>query len=108
MLAITRTRITPELKEIVAEASRALACLDADRLEELAGCCKALNRELPPRPELARQAGEAAADMATFARVLEVTRSNLTVMRRLRDLRQGMVEYGNTKTAWVGDPHGNH
>ena len=40
-------RINPELKQLVAEASQALACLDADRLEELARSCQALNRELP-------------------------------------------------------------
>jgi hypothetical protein len=36
----------PALKEIVSEAARALARLDADRLEELALSCRALNREL--------------------------------------------------------------
>ena len=90
----------PELKELVVEASRALARLDADRLEELALSCQALNRDLKPlRPEnrtlLARQAHEAAGDMATFARVLEATRANLDVMNRLRDLRAGRLEYGN-------------
>lgn len=90
----------PELKELVVEASRALARLDADRLEELALSCQALNRELKPvRPEdrslLARQAHEAAGDMTTFARVLEATRANLDVMNRLRDLRAGRLEYGN-------------
>ena len=34
----------PELNELVREASKALACLDADRLEELALSCQALNR----------------------------------------------------------------
>jgi hypothetical protein len=36
----------PKLKELVVEASRALAQLDAERLEELALSCQALNREL--------------------------------------------------------------
>ncbi len=31
--------------------------------------------------------------MAVFARVLEVTRGNLNVMSRLRELRAGRVEY---------------
>ena len=31
--------------------------------------------------------------MAVFARVLEVTRGNLSVMSRLRELRAGRVEY---------------
>jgi hypothetical protein len=90
----------PELKQLVVEASRALARLDADRLEELALSCQALNRELTPmsqnqRTTLARQSREAAGDMATFARVLEATRANLNVMNRLRDLRTGRLEYTN-------------
>jgi hypothetical protein len=97
MQTITRFRVAPELRQIIAEASRALACLDANRLEELAGCCQALNRDLPPREELARQASEARTDLAVFAHVLEASRANLNVMRRLRDLRMGVDEYGNAK-----------
>lgn len=95
---------------MVAEASRALASLNADRLEELAGCCQALNRDLPPREELKRQAMEARADLAVFAHVLEATRANLNVMRRLRDLRMGLAAYGDAKSAtgWKGDTDGNH
>jgi len=82
----------------VVEASRALACLDAARLEELALSCQALTRarsseDTGEREHLARQAREAKADMAVFARVLEATRSNLNVMKRLRDLRAGRLEY---------------
>ena len=88
----------PELKQLVAEASRALARLDAERLEELALSCRALNRDLAAcapedRAGLARQARDAAGDMAVFARVLEATRSNLNVMERLRELREGRFEY---------------
>ena len=88
----------PELKELVIEASRALACLDADRLEELALSCQALSRDLAPataaqRRLLAGQARNAMGDMAVFARVLEVTRDNLHVMNRLRELRAGRLEY---------------
>ncbi len=98
MQEIEGRRPHPELKKLVAEASRALAQLDADRLEELALCCQALNRDLPHRPvseraALARQAREAAGDMAVFARVMEATRSNLQVMKRLCDLREGRLEY---------------
>jgi hypothetical protein len=93
-------REPPQLKELVVEASRALARLDADRLEELALSCQALNRELAPllperRLELARQSREADGEMATFARVLDATRANLNVMNRLRELRSGRLEYGN-------------
>lgn len=90
--------VHPELKELVTEASRALAHLDASRLEELALSCQALTRNFDPqdveaRLLLARQAIEAEGDMAVFARVLEATRANLQVMKRLRDLRRGTVEY---------------
>jgi len=88
-----------DLKELVVEASRALARLDSDRLEELALSCQALNRDLAPEgtgrgAEMYRQALEAKGDMAVFARVLEATRANLDVMNRLRELRTGRLEYG--------------
>jgi hypothetical protein len=88
----------PKLKELVVEASRALARLDADRLEELALSCQALNRDLArvdgdALAVLAVESREAAGDMVVFARVLEATRSNLNVMNRLRELRTGRLEY---------------
>ncbi len=88
----------PKLKELVVEASRALALLDADRLEELALSCQALNRDLPhadaeTRAALTREAREANGEMAVLVRVLEVTRANLNVMNRLRELRGGPLEY---------------
>jgi hypothetical protein len=78
MQEIETRQVHPELKELVVEATHALARLDSARLEELALCCLALNRGLGPmraeeRRILARQAREAAADMAMFARVLDVT-----------------------------------
>lgn len=92
--------VRPELRALVAQASQALARLDAPRLEELAHSCAALNRELPPlsrmeRERLAREAREAAGEMAVFARVLDATRSNLRVINRLRDLRMGRIEYSD-------------
>lgn len=94
----------PELKSLVAEASQALARLDAVRLEELALSCAALNRELSPsavadREGLVREAREAVGEMAVFARVLEATRGNLRVMERLRELRMGRLEYGERRVA---------
>lgn len=88
----------PELKELVVEASRALALLDAPRLEELAVSCDALNRSLDSmsaeeKRELARQAREAQADMSVLKRVLEATRANRNVMRRLREMRERRLEY---------------
>lgn len=98
MQGIGTPREYPELKALVAEASQALAHLDADRLEELALSCHALNRDLAPmsrhqREALGRQSREAEGDMAVFSRVLEATRANLNVMNRLRDLRAGRLEY---------------
>jgi hypothetical protein len=92
----------PSLKALLVEASRALACLDADHLEELALSCSALNRELlPVHPDthanLAHEAKDAASEMAVFARVLDATRANLNVMERLRDLRAGRLEYGELR-----------
>ncbi len=93
-----------ELKQLVAEASRALAQLDAGRLEELAFSCQALNRELvasgaEDRVRFARQARQAAPEMAIFARVLDVTRENLNVIQRLQDLRAGRLEYAERRAA---------
>jgi hypothetical protein len=103
----------PELKQLVAEASRALALLDAGRLEELALSCRALNQDLAApgfrdRPRLARQAREAAGEMAVLARVLEVTRGNLEVMNRLRELRAGRLEYGAPRSAEWSTPGSDH
>ncbi len=111
MQEIGERRGRPLLKELVVEASQALARLDAERLEELALSCQALNRDLVlggPEPAdgdasaaLAAEAQKAARDMAVFARVLEATRANLEVMNRLRDLRAGRVEYGPQARQWL-------
>jgi hypothetical protein len=103
----------PELKELVWEASHALARLDTKRLEELALSCQALNRDLAPanseaRADQARQAREAAEEMAVFARVMEATRANLNVMKRLRELRAGRHEYGEARELpWAETEIGN-
>lgn len=88
----------PELKEIVLQASRALANLDAVRLEELALSCDALNREQITADEtgkvrLAQEVRRSAQDMALLASVLEATRANLRVLRQLDQLRLGKMEY---------------
>jgi hypothetical protein len=120
-----------EIREVVAEASQALARLDADRLEELALACLALNRDrrlqaspnvlapdaeteaIPPRnlgdgqrtdQALARQVRETAGDIRTFGRVLEATRANLVVMRRLRQLREGKIEYSEAQARGWAPP----
>ncbi len=105
MQEIGERRGRPLLKELVVEASQALARLDAERLEELALSCQALNRELEredaaERQALALEVKEAAGDMAVFARVLEATRANLNVMNRLRELRAGRLEYREGRLAY--------
>ena len=107
---------SPELKELVVEASRALVRLDATRLEELALSCEALNRSLGPmsteeRRKMARQVREVKSDMAVFARVLEATRANWNVMNRLRELRAGQLEYTERQargSAGVETGYGDH
>lgn len=106
----------PELRELVVEASQALARLDSNRLEELALSCQALNRELTPfnaegRAGFARQVHEAVREMEVFQRVLEATRSNLNVMKRLHELRAGRLEYGESQArgwAETESGHGNN
>jgi hypothetical protein len=103
----------PKLNELIREASRALACLDADRLEELALSCQALNRNPAPRnaaerTALTRQAKEAVGDMAVFGSVLEATRANLKVMNRLRELRAGRLEYKEPESrGWAAGDSGH-
>jgi len=89
-----------ELKALAAETTRALAVLDATRLETLAAYCEALMRKLGPelidrdwRKDLPRQAREAQGDMAVLGRVLEATRANVSVMKRLSEMRLGQLEY---------------
>jgi hypothetical protein len=103
----------PELRQLVVEASRALAQLDAGRLEELALSCQALNRDiedpgLMDRPRLLGEARGAAGEMAILARVLDATRSNLEVMNRLRELRAGRLEYARPKSSGWGLPGSGH
>ena len=111
-----QSRVNPELRALVSEATQALARLDPDRLDELALSCRALNRDGALRNTkecvaLAREAREAASDMAVFARVLEVTRANLQVMERLRNLHQGRQGYevgpGTQRTRTKGQ-HGDN
>ena len=116
MLEFGWSREHPELRKLVAEASRALACLDATRLEELALCCELLVRDLGPadarrRADVARQSRDAAQDLAVFARVLEATRANLDVLHRLREVRTGRREYGEQQAqGWtrMESGHGDH
>ncbi len=98
MQALGRQIERPELKEIVLEASRALAHLDADRLDELAASCRMLNRAQmaanpADRAKLALETQATAQEMQVFGHMLQATRANMRVLRRLRELRAGHVEY---------------
>lgn len=109
MQTLATRRPIPDLKQIVAEASRSLATLDAERLEELADACAALRRDViladaVERIEIAEQARQAAQDMAVFARVLEATRNNLAVLERLRELRFGVSGYGSGPILLEAEP----
>ena len=107
------------LKDLILEASRALSHLDANRLEELALACQTLNRDVLERDPvqlkessaaLAHEASEAQSELAIFGRVLEATRANLAVMNRLRELREGRLEYGQPGAhpyPTAGGAHGN-
>ena len=72
---------------MLANASEALARLDAVRLEEMALSCAALVGQHPQgvvdcaKGTLSRQDGVA---MAGFAGIIRATKSNLDVLRRLR------------------------
>jgi len=99
--------VRPELKALVAEASQALARLDAARLEELAASCRALSGEAAPGSVeesalLAEEARAAVGEMAVLGRVLEATRANIRVMKRLRELRLGRLEYSEPPFAASG------
>ena len=93
----------PVLKEIVVEASRALARLDADRLEELALSCQALNKDysassLQDRSLLAAQARHSRRELKTLARILELTQDNLQVFRQTCEPQSGRLEYGQPQS----------
>jgi hypothetical protein len=110
-----KSNARPALKALVAEATQALALLDTERLEELARSCEALNREMADagpeeRAAWAREAADAAKGMAVLSRVLDVTRSNGRVLRRLIELRSGQSEYSpfaDAPVKMLESGHGN-
>ena len=94
-----QSSVRPALRDLVLEASRALAQLDAGKLESLAISCEALNRDLNgagplDRDALVSEARCAAMEMGAFARVLDATKANLQVMNRMKELKAGLAEYG--------------
>ena len=82
------------------EASRALANIDAERLEELALSCQALNREQKKsgaavRARIACEAFDSRQELALLGSVLEATQANLRVLRHLRAMRAGLAGYAD-------------
>jgi hypothetical protein len=106
----------PELKDILVEASHALANLDADRLEEMTLSCAALVRavdseSVDAKDQLDSECREAWKEMAIFMRVLDATKANLSVMHRLREIRAAQLEYGREPVGShvaAGSDHGDH
>jgi hypothetical protein len=98
MRQFEQSRVRPALKDLVVEASRALAQLDADRLEALAVSCRVLNRNLDWESvegnTLPAEVRGAAVEMGAFESVLDATKANLQVMNRAQQLRSELPQYG--------------
>ena len=82
-----------EFKALIAVATEALAQLDAEALEALTLACN----EMASSSESARE--ERALDrngssLAAFARVIEASRANLSVLRQLSAMRTTRLDYG--------------
>src|SRR5215472_10775367 len=88
-------------KDLVVEAVGALARLDADRLEEIAEWCGSLSRGASggaARPASSETGPEGLrCEMAALARILEATRVNMNVLRRVKEVRSSAIEYGHGK-----------
>src|SRR5438309_546406 len=93
------------LREIVQQATVALVAMDAERLEEMALCCRDLNRGLEEGGELSQVAGNlpgCSLDLQLLHRVLYETRANLTVLSRLHAIRIRETAVAQSKPAAVG------
>jgi hypothetical protein len=104
-----------EQKSLIVEAAGALARLDADRLEEMALSCEALNRRPVPAGSSWSEAAtpvlnDLRREIAILARVLEATRVNMNVLRRLGRSRLTAIEYGcgQEKDSMVGEIRNGH
>jgi outer membrane protein TolC len=101
-----------ELRNIFIEATLALAHLDSDRLEQMRLSCAALVRDDAAgdgaRTSLYSGCTDAWMEMATFMRVLEATKANLDVLRRLREIRNAQLEYGSISGRGDYSPDGDH
>jgi hypothetical protein len=78
------------LREVVEQATAALICMDAERLEELARCCADLNQAIVENGEAVEAAGDlqsSCRDVEILGRILHETRANYIVLSRLFVLR---------------------
>jgi hypothetical protein len=104
-----------ELRNIFAEATLALAHLDSDRLEQMRLSCAALVRDDATgggvRTSVYSGCTDAWMEIAVLMRVLDATKANLDVMRRLREMCSAQLEYcpnsGRGGHSLDGD-HGDH
>ncbi len=92
------------LCDVIRDATRSLACLDAERLEELAASCRLLTRQneqeriAPPREDAVR----AQAELAVLGRLLVETQQNLRVLRSHTGGSQARGDYGRfILPAWI-------
>jgi hypothetical protein len=86
-----------EQKSLIAEATSALARLDADRLEKMVHSYEALNCGL-----FVLEPEKAAREMAVFARVLDATRVNMNVLSRLHEIGSPALEYQREpEQSWI-------
>jgi len=96
----------PGLGALIQMATVALTLLDAARLEEMWASCQAL----PVTSIEERELHNAKQEMAVLDRILETTRANVEVMRRLRETRTGALEYSEqlARGYEVENYYGNH
>jgi len=88
------------LREVVEQATAALICMDAERLEELARCCVDLNRAIEENGETLEAANDLRSsqkDVWVLGRVLHETRANYIVLSRLFVLRLQDVDASDGK-----------
>ncbi len=92
------------LCDVIREATHLLACLDAERLEELSASCRLLTRQNEQeRTALPREdAGRAQAELAVLDRLLVETQQNLRVLRSHVGGSQARGDYGRfILPAWI-------
>ncbi len=108
----TRAALHPALASVLDDATFALAHLDAEKLENMVqgsqslfvagGSRKALEAAAMQPLELPRPLQE---KLDAFARLLDMTRENLLLMRKL-GAAPAQLEY--TPASLAGGRHGNH